>query len=171
MFSHRVYLVVSLLSQYFTVLCVRTIFTVTCDKIYGGLEFALHISSFRVGCYCFATWRMFVWLCATLLSLSCNCRNSIEPVKDCRCVKVVLHLTCESVCADLWEQDRHIRVYNVEKGWTVQKDIQARNLRWTVTDTALSPDQRFLVRNQSLWSIGFIKLNYFLRSMEITKRR
>jgi WD repeat-containing protein 23 len=42
-------------------------------------------------------------------------------------------------------QDRRIRVYNVEKGWTVQKDIQARNLRWTVTDTALSPDQRFLV--------------------------
>lgn len=42
-------------------------------------------------------------------------------------------------------QDRRIRIYNVEKGWEVQKDIQARNLRWTVTDTALSPDQRFLV--------------------------
>jgi hypothetical protein len=27
--------------------------------------------------------------------------TQIEPVKDCRCVKVVLHLTCESVCADL----------------------------------------------------------------------
>ncbi|KAG0570671.1 hypothetical protein KC19_6G179300 [Ceratodon purpureus] len=42
-------------------------------------------------------------------------------------------------------QDRRIRIYNVEKNWEVQKDIQARNLRWTVTDTALSPDQRFLV--------------------------
>lgn len=27
--------------------------------------------------------------------------TQIEAVKDCRCVKVVLHLTCESVCADL----------------------------------------------------------------------
>ncbi|XP_024386773.1 LEC14B protein isoform X2 [Physcomitrium patens] len=42
-------------------------------------------------------------------------------------------------------QDRRIRIYDVDKGWTVRKDIQARNLRWTVTDTALSPDQRFLV--------------------------
>ncbi|CAK9272814.1 unnamed protein product [Sphagnum jensenii] len=42
-------------------------------------------------------------------------------------------------------QDRRIRIYNVDRGWTVQKDILARNLRWTVTDTALSPDQRFLV--------------------------
>lgn len=42
-------------------------------------------------------------------------------------------------------QDRRIRIYNVEKDWAVQKDIQARNLRWTVTDTALSPDKRFLV--------------------------
>ncbi|CAK9218686.1 unnamed protein product [Sphagnum troendelagicum] len=42
-------------------------------------------------------------------------------------------------------QDRRIRIYNVDRGWTVQKDILARNLRWTVTDSALSPDQRFLV--------------------------
>ncbi|KAL8171326.1 hypothetical protein V2J09_023130 [Rumex salicifolius] len=42
-------------------------------------------------------------------------------------------------------QGSHIRVYNVEKGWKVQKDIQARSLRWTITDTCLSPDQRFLV--------------------------
>ncbi|XP_031479461.1 LEC14B protein isoform X1 [Nymphaea colorata] len=42
-------------------------------------------------------------------------------------------------------QDRHIRIYSVDNGWRVQKDIHARNLRWTVTDTSLSPDQRFLV--------------------------
>eukprot|EP00249_Psilotum_nudum_P020800 c27852_g1_i2 orf=410-2113(-) len=42
-------------------------------------------------------------------------------------------------------QDRRIQIYNVDRGWTVQKDILARNLRWTVTDTALSHDQRFLI--------------------------
>ncbi|KAF3334570.1 LEC14B protein-like protein [Carex littledalei] len=38
----------------------------------------------------------------------------------------------------------HIRIYDVEKGWKVQKDISARSLRWTITDTALSTDQRYL---------------------------
>ncbi|KAL5701524.1 L14B [Ranunculus cassubicifolius] len=42
-------------------------------------------------------------------------------------------------------QGSHIKVYNVEKGWKVQKDILAKSLRWTVTDTSLSPDQRHLV--------------------------
>ncbi|KAL8128607.1 hypothetical protein V2J09_017762, partial [Rumex salicifolius] len=42
-------------------------------------------------------------------------------------------------------QGSHIRVYNVENGWKVQKDVKARSLRWTVTDTCLSPDQRSLV--------------------------
>lgn len=39
----------------------------------------------------------------------------------------------------------HIRIYNVDNGWKVQKDISARSLRWTITDTSLSPDKRFLV--------------------------
>ncbi|WCJ23644.1 DDB1- and CUL4-associated factor 11 [Euphorbia peplus] len=42
-------------------------------------------------------------------------------------------------------QGSHIRIYNVEKGWKVQKDILAKSLRWTITDTCLSPDQRYLV--------------------------
>ncbi|XP_031406124.1 LEC14B homolog [Punica granatum] len=42
-------------------------------------------------------------------------------------------------------QRSQIRVYNVEKDWKVQKDIMAKSLRWTITDTCLSPDQRFLV--------------------------
>eukprot|EP00262_Sarcandra_glabra_P004753 TRINITY_DN16005_c0_g1_i1.p1 TRINITY_DN16005_c0_g1~~TRINITY_DN16005_c0_g1_i1.p1 ORF type:complete len:482 (+),score=53.82 TRINITY_DN16005_c0_g1_i1:428-1873(+) len=42
-------------------------------------------------------------------------------------------------------QGSHIRVYNVDNGWKIQKDIRARILRWTVTDTSLSPDQRYLV--------------------------
>nr|GLL41879.1 LEC14B homolog [Ipomoea trifida] len=42
-------------------------------------------------------------------------------------------------------QDSDIRIYNVNRGWKVQKVIRAKSLRWTVTDTSLSPDQRFLV--------------------------
>eukprot|EP00252_Welwitschia_mirabilis_P009699 TRINITY_DN2244_c0_g1_i1.p1 TRINITY_DN2244_c0_g1~~TRINITY_DN2244_c0_g1_i1.p1 ORF type:complete len:552 (+),score=103.27 TRINITY_DN2244_c0_g1_i1:222-1877(+) len=42
-------------------------------------------------------------------------------------------------------QDRRIRVYDVENKWKIKKEVLARSLRWTVTDTALSPDQRFLV--------------------------
>lgn len=42
-------------------------------------------------------------------------------------------------------QGSHIRIYNVDKDWKLQKDIQAQSLRWTVTDTSLSPDHRHLV--------------------------
>ncbi|KAF3958724.1 hypothetical protein CMV_016396 [Castanea mollissima] len=42
-------------------------------------------------------------------------------------------------------QGSHIRIYNVNNGWKVQKDILAKSLRWTITDTSLSPDQRYLV--------------------------
>ncbi|XVF62704.1 hypothetical protein PTKIN_Ptkin09bG0029400 [Pterospermum kingtungense] len=42
-------------------------------------------------------------------------------------------------------QTSHIRIYNVDRAWKVQKDILAKSLRWTITDTTLSPDQRFLV--------------------------
>ena len=49
------------------------------------------------------------------------------------------------------KQGSHIRIYNVDKRWKVQKNILAKSLRWTVTDTSLSPDQRHLV---SLYSIS-----------------
>lgn len=42
-------------------------------------------------------------------------------------------------------QASQIRIYDVERGWKIQKDILAKSLRWTVTDTSLSPDQRHLV--------------------------
>lgn len=41
-------------------------------------------------------------------------------------------------------QGSHIRIYDVENSWKVQKDIIARSLRWTITDTSLSPDRRYL---------------------------
>ncbi|CAI9107946.1 OLC1v1007432C1 [Oldenlandia corymbosa var. corymbosa] len=42
-------------------------------------------------------------------------------------------------------QGSHIRIYDVERGWKVRKNILAQSLRWTITDTSLSPDQRHLV--------------------------
>lgn len=42
-------------------------------------------------------------------------------------------------------QGSHIKVYNVENGWKVQKDILARSLRWTITDTSVSPNRQNLV--------------------------
>ncbi|KAK1412537.1 hypothetical protein QVD17_33878 [Tagetes erecta] len=42
-------------------------------------------------------------------------------------------------------QGSHIKVYNAEMGWKLQKNIVAKSLRWTITDTSLSPDKRFLV--------------------------
>ncbi|CAM8972388.1 unnamed protein product [Rhodiola kirilowii] len=42
-------------------------------------------------------------------------------------------------------QGSFIRIYDVERGWKVHKDVLARGLRWTITDTSLSPDQRYLV--------------------------
>ena len=50
-------------------------------------------------------------------------------------------------------QDRNIRVYEVEHGWRMRKDVRAKNIRWTITDTALSPDQRFLVGG-GWWVVG-----------------
>ncbi|KAH9620357.1 hypothetical protein KSS87_005775 [Heliosperma pusillum] len=42
-------------------------------------------------------------------------------------------------------QGSHIRIYDVDNGWKVHKNIVARSLRWTITDTSLSPDQQHLV--------------------------
>ncbi|XP_021743919.1 LEC14B protein-like [Chenopodium quinoa] len=42
-------------------------------------------------------------------------------------------------------QGSHIRIYNVDRGWKVKKNIVAKSLRWTITDTSLSPDQQYLV--------------------------
>uniref|UniRef100_A0A1D1YB10 LEC14B homolog n=1 Tax=Anthurium amnicola TaxID=1678845 RepID=A0A1D1YB10_9ARAE len=38
-----------------------------------------------------------------------------------------------------------IRIYDVDDGWKVRKDILARSFRWTITDTCLSPNQSYLV--------------------------
>jgi WD repeat-containing protein 23 len=42
-------------------------------------------------------------------------------------------------------QDKRVRLYDVDNGWQLRKDVQARMARWTVTDAAISHDQRFLL--------------------------
>jgi WD repeat-containing protein 23 len=42
-------------------------------------------------------------------------------------------------------QGSHIRIYDVDRGWIIHKDIHAKSLRWTISDVSLSPDQRYLV--------------------------
>ena len=56
----------------------------------------------------------------------------------------------------MWQRS-HIRIYNVDRGWKVQKDILAKSLGWTITDTSLSPDQCFLVSVLLL----FVGWNFF----------
>lgn len=42
-------------------------------------------------------------------------------------------------------QDRRVRLYDTERKWRIRKDVTTRMTRWTITDTTLSPDQKFLV--------------------------
>ena len=49
-----------------------------------------------------------------------------------------------SSSAAAFQNERKVKVYDVHGGWRVVKDVHARGLRWTVTDTALSRDQKFL---------------------------
>ncbi|GFH22251.1 WD_REPEATS_REGION domain-containing protein, partial [Haematococcus lacustris] len=42
-------------------------------------------------------------------------------------------------------QDQRVRLYDVEEGWKLRKDVRARGIRWTITDTCVSPDQRYLL--------------------------
>ncbi|XP_035539676.1 LEC14B homolog [Juglans regia] len=66
-------------------------------------------------------------------------------------------------------QESHIRIYNVNRGWKVQKDILTKSLRWTITDTSLSPDQHYLIRVNFNWYFSafhtmpkFVQILYFL---------
>uniref|UniRef100_A0A0A9EW72 LEC14B n=1 Tax=Arundo donax TaxID=35708 RepID=A0A0A9EW72_ARUDO len=34
-------------------------------------------------------------------------------------------------------QGSHIRIYDVDRGWNMHKDIHARSLRWTISDVSL----------------------------------
>ncbi|XAR57148.1 hypothetical protein NMG60_11025186 [Bertholletia excelsa] len=56
-------------------------------------------------------------------------------------------------------QESEIKIYNVDGGWKIQKSIFARNLRWTITDASLSPDQRFLVYSSMSPVVHIVDVN------------
>lgn len=47
--------------------------------------------------------------------------------------------------AGAFQNERMIKIYDPLRNFKVVKSIQARNLRWTITDTAMSPDGRFIL--------------------------
>ena len=47
--------------------------------------------------------------------------------------------------AAAFQQDKRVRLYNSDSNWSLRKDVRARGLRWTITDTCLSQDQKFLL--------------------------
>ena len=52
---------------------------------------------------------------------------------------------CTCVNAAGFQHERRVRLYDVDNNWGLRKDVEARNLRWTITDTCISPDQKFLL--------------------------
>lgn len=47
--------------------------------------------------------------------------------------------------AGAFQADKRVRVYDTDRDWRLVKDVHARNLRWTITDTTLSVDQSMLL--------------------------
>ena len=47
--------------------------------------------------------------------------------------------------AAAFQHERKVRVYEPGRDWRLRKDVYARSLRWTVTDTDISPTEQFLI--------------------------
>ncbi|CAH9112501.1 unnamed protein product [Cuscuta europaea] len=81
----------------------------------------------------------------------CHIMNKYLPIRDPMVVDkmpsraYVSHFTPDGSLFIAAFQGRDIRIYDVDKGWKVQKNIPAQGLNWTITDTSLSPDQSHLV--------------------------
>ncbi|CAH9132676.1 unnamed protein product [Cuscuta epithymum] len=81
----------------------------------------------------------------------CHIMNKYLPIRDPMVVDkmptraYVSHFTPDGSLFIAAFQGRDIRIYDVDKGWKVQKNIQAHGLNWTVTDTSISSDQSHLV--------------------------
>lgn len=59
------------------------------------------------------------------------------------CLSLVsLSLSCGAAG---FQNDRRVKLYDTDNNWRLRKDVEARNLRWTITDTCISPDQKFLL--------------------------
>ncbi|WOL03342.1 hypothetical protein Cni_G12062 [Canna indica] len=72
-------------------------------------------------------------------------RNSATPIDRMNSEAYVSQFSIDGSLLIAGSRGSRIRVYDVDNGWKILKDINAQSLRWTITDTALSPDQRHLV--------------------------
>ena len=68
-------------------------------------------------------------------------------VQQCRQPETGSGLRTDTVAnvAAAFQHERRVRLYDVNNNWRLRKDVEARNLRWTITDTCISPDQKFLL--------------------------
>lgn len=67
--------------------------------------------------------------------------------------------------AAAFQHDRRIRIYETESDWRLRKDVHARNLRWTVTDTCLSPDQKYLLYSSITPTVHMVSLQQALTAV------
>lgn len=70
------------------------------------------------------------------------------PVRRVDRLMSPVYTGCFSASGDVFVaafKDKNIRIYEADREWRMRKEVLARNLRWTVTDTHISPDERFLV--------------------------
>lgn len=67
-------------------------------------------------------------------------------------------------------QESLIKIYNVDRGWKVQKEISAKSLRWNITDTSLSPDQHFLVYSSMSPIVHIVNTGYAANNTELHER-
>jgi len=63
-------------------------------------------------------------------------------------------------------QDKRIRVYDVHRGWRLRKNVNARMLRWTITDTALSPDGRLLLYSSITPVVHLVNIGSYADGIE-----
>ncbi|CAD7702144.1 unnamed protein product [Ostreobium quekettii] len=63
-------------------------------------------------------------------------------------------------------QDKCIRIYDVQYGWRLRKNIHARMLRWTITDTAISPDGRLLLYSSITPYVHLVNIGSYADGIE-----
>lgn len=52
-------------------------------------------------------------------------------------------------------------MYEADNNWRLRKDVHARNLRWTVTDTDISPTEQFLIYSSITPDVHLVWLAVF----------
>ncbi|WJZ87757.1 hypothetical protein VitviT2T_007111 [Vitis vinifera] len=81
-----------------------------------------------------------------------KCLSQIIPGKRDSPVSTVKVLACQGRNYPGMRRvsRKPFRIYNVDRAWKVQKNILAKSLRWTVTDTSLSPNPHHHLSDQSI---------------------